>query len=176
MKSLSAEDVAVIKAALSYDPETGVFLRKESVRRLQIGRVAGSNDSYGYVRIKIGRRQFKAHALAFVLMTGSSPAGLIDHINGDPADNRWTNLRVCTQSLNLRNTALRSDNRTGIHGVHWDISMNRWVATIRESDGRRTRKNFSVFLDAVAWRKAKEIQFGYAEGHGRAETKLRRRA
>ncbi|NWC11862.1 HNH endonuclease [Pseudomonas agarici] len=172
----STVDIAGIQAAVSYDPETGVFIRKTSAGRMQKGSVAGSSDSYGYSRIKIGSRQFKAHILAFVLMTGSRPAGVVDHINGDPADNRWANLRACSQSTNLRNTALRQDNRTGVHGVHWDASMSRWVATIRQSDGRKTRKNFSSFLDAVAWRKSKEIQYGYADSHGRTETKLRRRA
>lgn len=175
MKNLSPEDIAAIKEAVSYDPETGVFLRKTSAGRNRKGSVAGSSDSYGYSRIKVGSRPYKAHALAVLFMTGALPVGVVDHINGDPADNRWANLRVCNQSANLRNTALRSDNRTGLHGVHWDSSMSRWVATIRESDGRRTRKNFSVFFDAVAWRKAKEIQYGYAEAHGRTESKVRRR-
>lgn len=174
--SLSVEDIASIKSTLSYDPETGVFIREASVFHSKKGSVAGSSDSYGYRCIKIGSRKFKAHILAFVFMTGSRPPEFVDHINGDPADNRWVNLRACSQSENLRNTALRSDNKTGLHGVHWDISMNRWVATIRESEGRKKRKNFTSFLDAVAWRKSQELLHGYSVGHGRAETKVRRRA
>ena len=41
----------------------------------------------------------------------------VDHINGDPLDNRKENLRICMHSENCRNRKVRSDSRSGYKGV-----------------------------------------------------------
>lgn len=59
------------------------------------------------------------------------PAGMVvDHINGNPLDNRRSNLRVCTQSTNLHNSRLAKNNKSGYQGVFWDKSSGKWVATL----------------------------------------------
>lgn len=45
----------------------------------------------------------RANRLAFVLMTGAWPVGLVDHKNGDTLDNRWKNLRDTTYAVNSQN-------------------------------------------------------------------------
>jgi len=61
----------------------------------------------------------------------------IDHINGDPTDNRKCNLRECTQSQNNANSKIRSDNTSGYKGVILDKRAvkkgyrNVWLARIR---------------------------------------------
>ena len=42
----------------------------------------------------------------------------IDHINGDPLDNRKCNLRICTRSQNSQNKKLRNDSASGYKGVY----------------------------------------------------------
>ena len=59
----------------------------------------------------------------------NAPQGMdVDHINGDPLDNRKTNLRVCTRSENLQNSAKHKDNMSGFKGV--SKHKNKWVAQI----------------------------------------------
>jgi len=54
------------------------------------------------------------------LLTKAPEEAVVDHINGDPSDNRRCNLRITTQSGNLRNSRLRSDSTTGYKGVSLD--------------------------------------------------------
>ena len=61
----------------------------------------------------------------------SSEEEVIDHINGNPADNRRCNLRVTTQNKNLLNKELLSTNTTGISGVWYDNNRKKWCAEIK---------------------------------------------
>ena len=42
---------------------------------------------------------------------------MVDHIDGNPSNNKWDNLRVCTAAQNQHNTKIRVDNKTGVKGV-----------------------------------------------------------
>lgn len=49
-----------------------------------------------------------------------APSGLeVDHINGDPLDNRRCNLRICTHRQNLRNQKRRKGGSSRYKGVSW---------------------------------------------------------
>ena len=85
MNDLTRDEVA---ALLTYDPETGVFRWKvDRGQRVKVGDIAGTEFN-GYRRIRIKGRAFKAHRLAFLLMTGAMPSDQVDHINGQKDDNR----------------------------------------------------------------------------------------
>lgn len=46
-----------------------------------------------YLHILINSKKYPVHRIIFKWMTGRDPNGVIDHINRDPSDNRWHNLR-----------------------------------------------------------------------------------
>lgn len=59
-----------------------------------------------------------------------APAGVdVDHINGDGLDNRRANLRLATESENLRNQGKHKNNKSGYKGVH--LYKGKWVAQIQ---------------------------------------------
>lgn len=62
-----------------------------------------------------------------------APKGMVvDHINHDTLDNRDENLRIISHCENLQNRkGAQSDSRTGIRGVGWLKSKNRWRARIK---------------------------------------------
>lgn len=55
----------------------------------------------------------------------------IDHINNDRLDNRLENLRYATHSENGMNRSISSSNTSGIKGISWYKSINKWRALIK---------------------------------------------
>ena len=106
---------AELRADFSYDPDTGYLTRISGQRP---GHRVGYLHKRGYVMVSYLARIYLAHRVAWCLAHGAWPAGEIDHINGDKADNRLVNLRDVSPQENSQNRhgALRS-NRTGLLGV-----------------------------------------------------------
>ena len=97
---------ARLKELLHYDPETGTFTWRLRRGPAAPGASAGTlHRRTGYLVIKVDGRQYLAHRLAFLYMTGQWPPDDTDHINRMKTDNRWRNLRAATRSQNVGNTA-----------------------------------------------------------------------
>jgi hypothetical protein len=117
---------------LSYDPATGLFVwTKRSGRRDMTGRVAGYRGHNGCWYVRFSGRRYKAHRLAWFYVYGCWPVGDIDHINGNPSDNRIANLREATPSQNQANSRAREGR---LKGAYLRPS-GKWRAKIRK-DGR----------------------------------------
>ena len=116
---LNAPSTDELRMALSYEPETGVFIRKAKTGpNVKLGSIAGSIDKQGYRRIRVGGKTYQAHRLAWQFFYGVVPNGSIDHINGNRDDNRIENLRLVDHSTNLENLrSARRDNVLGVLGV-----------------------------------------------------------
>lgn len=110
-------DLEIARSFLNYDPDTGQFTWKVKKGSYLAGSKAGSKSSTGHILIRINYHNFSAHRLAWLLTYGSWPSGSIDHANGDPSDNRISNLRECSHAENMQNMKRRSDNQSGYTGV-----------------------------------------------------------
>lgn len=119
-----------LRALVSYDQSTGVFIRLLTrAANAQSGSVAGWSRADGRRRILIEGRYYYAHRLAWLYMTGEWPTAQIDHINGDPADNRFINLREATRTQNCANIGLPRHNTSGLKGT--TAVKGRWQAQIQ---------------------------------------------
>lgn len=92
-----------LKNILTYCLATGKFTWNLNVKRVG-GREAGTHDVYGYVQISIKGKLYKAHRLAFLYVNGQLPVNEVDHINGQPGDNSWNNLREANRCQNIHNS------------------------------------------------------------------------
>jgi hypothetical protein len=77
------------------------------------------------------------HRIIWKIERGEIPEGMVvDHINGNPFDNRLENLRLVTHTENCRNARSHTTNKTGLKGVAWDKKNERWQTEIRTPVGR----------------------------------------
>ena len=101
-KPVITPDREYLNEVLYYDEWDGTFVwNKTMCARAQKGAPAGSVQR-GYLIIKINGQSYYAHRLAYKMMMNEEP-DTIDHINNDKMDNRWVNLRSCTQAENQQN-------------------------------------------------------------------------
>lgn len=116
---------------LHYDSETGIFTRKEAQQKKFIGLIAGTINAKGYIAIRVCGIKYNAHRLAWLYIYGYMPKGMIDHINGNPSDNRLCNLRECSRMENMYNSKLKSNNTSGFKNVFWDKRLKKWKVQVR---------------------------------------------
>lgn len=124
------------------------------------------NDA-GYRLTSLFKRDFRSHRLIFMMHTGACDFIEIDHINGDRADNRLSNLREVSKSENARNVGVRTNNTSGVCGVYWNKAVNKWQAYIKTNGKAKYLGIFVDFEDAVKCRRAAERELGFHENHGR---------
>lgn len=133
---------------ISYDQTTGLFRWAVGRPGCAFGSAAGSVAHTGYVVIKIGRKHVRAHRLAWFKSHGCWPDGEIDHINGNRADNRLSNLRVVDRAGNSQNRrAAHRDSSHGFMGATWNRQHKRWQAKIV---ARKVRHHLGYFDTAEA--------------------------
>ncbi len=145
-----------IKSIFYYNPNTGEFIRiKKIARYSKIGEIAGHTNSKGYVVIKIHQKAYKAHRLAYLYMIGKFPEHQVDHRNRIRDDNRWSNLRLATNSQNQINGPAYKTNTSGYKGVYWSKCWKRWFSQINFNKKQIFLGYHSTKTDAaIAYNKA----------------------
>jgi len=142
---------------LNYDPETGIFTRKVARGKARAGSVAGYVHPSGYLHICIDGKYYRAHRLAFLVSHGYLPE-FIDHINGDPSDNRIANLRPATKTQNNQNRCRNANNTSGFKGVHFHKAAGKWNVQISENGRLKYLGLFELLFDAVQTYNAKAMR------------------
>jgi hypothetical protein len=122
MATVNAISAQEARDLFVYDPESGIITRRiASGSRGHQGDVVGSADLHGYRTVRVRKRSYKIHRLAWLLVHGTWPEGDIDHINSNRVDNRLCNLRDVTRAVNLQNQRSAPNNKsTGVLGVYAD--------------------------------------------------------
>lgn len=154
---------AEVEALLSYDPSSGILRWRIETHgrggKILPGDPAGTPHQ-GYTQIKLFGLVYRAHHLAWLIMTGDWPDLALDveHKDRNRANNAWNNLRYATRSQNNMNAGVRRDSRSGCRGVSFVSKTCKWHARIIV-DGKVTLLgNFADVADAIAVRRRAEQQ------------------
>lgn len=117
-----------LRGVLNYDKEMGQFTWiKRCSTNVPAGTKTGCINTIGYRVIRINKKLYAAHRLAWLYIHGRWPNTEIDHINGKRDDNRLCNLRECTRSENNQNRPIGS---SGLIGARYRKDRNKYYSSI----------------------------------------------
>lgn len=131
-----------IEAVLLYNEQEGTFTWKRT------GKLAGYTNPDGYVFIRINKKLYRAHRLVWLLRYGQFPEAEIDHVDGNPSNNRVENLRLASSSDNKCNTKRRKDNTSGVKGIHWYKAYKKWQVNICKNSKNKCLGYFTDIFEA----------------------------
>ena len=115
------------------------------VRNSQTGRIVKAQvRPDGRIRIGLTRdKQSSKHnvhrLVATAFCNNENNYNIVDHIDRNPSNNNYQNLRWVTQSINLRNYTF---NRSEHQGVSYERKPNTWIACWQDQNMTRQRKRF----------------------------------
>lgn len=175
-KDLTQEE---LKKLIYYNPYNGIFTwRERDIEYFQhckipemtwkqwnpqnAGKEAG-NVVRGYRSIILLKEKYLAHRLAWFYMEGYWPEHHIDHIDQNPSNNKWDNLRHVSPSCNMKNVFMGVDNTTGVRGVTHRTDRDVYqvyISTNRKHIYIGTYKNLT---EAVKERYKAEQKYGHSE-------------
>lgn len=167
-----------VLALFEYDESSPTCLRyAKEIRSGRDGRIllrakgdiAGSfvvkSKSKIPARVVVGvkRKGYSAHRIIWQMFNGEIPQGMvIDHLDGNPWNNKIENLQCKTIRANNQNRGAHYESNTGISGVSWSIDRgNLYARAICYFDNKRRSKAWSVkkygiipaMCYAIRWRR-----------------------
>jgi len=113
-----------------------LFYRQRPSQNMLVGDRAGYVDNNGYRKLSIKSKRYQEHRIIFLMYHGYLP-DTIDHIDGNPANNRIENLREATQQQNCYNSSTHGRNTSGHRGVSWSRAWNKWQAYVNVNKKRK---------------------------------------
>lgn len=87
---------------------------------------------------------------------------VVDHINGNPKDNRKQNLRICSQTENTYNKKSVSNNTSGFIGVSYRKDRDRYDPEIRK-DSKRCHLGYTSSLEEAVYKRYYAEQLVFKE-------------
>jgi hypothetical protein len=143
-----------LQTILRYEPAEGQFYWKVDFQhpKARKGLRAGRINALGRAQIGLQRKQVFVHRLVWLFETGAWPAGMLDHIDGNPLNNRFSNLRLSDHRLNGQNQkAYRPNSRyTKLLGTSWHKGKRKFIATIKVCGVKKHLGYFATAEEAHA--------------------------
>jgi len=113
-----------------YEYRNGVLYKKPQSKRCKKDLIVGTTRKDGYIRVSINNKLYYSHRLIYMMFYGEMPIQ-IDHIDGNPSNNKIENLRKADNTKNSFNKNLYKSNTSGVKNVYWDKNCKKWAVLIQ---------------------------------------------
>ena len=143
---------------LEYNPETGEIIWKSLKNvRGKVKSLAGTKMRDGRRVVGFNRKRYMSYRLSWLLFYGVLPTGVIDHIDGNPLNDKIENLRDVSRSVNQQNQRkAHSTNKSNLLGAAWHSWSEKYQSTIHVNGKQRHLGTFDTAEEAhAAYLKAK---------------------
>lgn len=139
-----------LKEILDYDQEGYLVWKVKKAPWIEIGSRAGNLRREGYTRICINQKNHYLHRLVWIWHYGELPKCDIDHIDGNPSNNKIENLRLATRSQNMYNAVKKKQVTSSKYkGVCFIKRSNKWRALINFEKTTISMGHFLTELEAA---------------------------
>ena len=135
LKMTDLHSNADLVRSLVFYRDGNLYWKKSVANHVKIGQKAGylvgGGDRTNIPRFKVqyDKKMYRVHRLIYLMHHNVLPK-YIDHIDGNPHNNRIENLREVTRSENQFNKAMCSNNTSGFRGVNWHKHSKSWVVRV----------------------------------------------
>lgn len=163
-KRVEEFSIEELRDAFSYDPESGLICRISCGSLVKCCSKRRDGRLFYWI-LSFRGESIGAHRMAWALHHGMWPSGVIDHVDRDGLNNKIENLRDVTQAENLRNSRMKSNNKSGVTGV--SFRNGKYRAKIVHDYRVFNLGSFDNLEDAAKARKDAETELGFHENHGR---------
>ena len=126
-----------------------------NVKNNKTGRIKNVNaNEKGYIQVSLSKekKQYKKMVHVFVasaFIENPENKSFVDHIDNCKTNNIINNLRWATSVENSQNRNMMITNTSGVKGVSFDKSSNKWIATISIDGIRINLGRFDKKEDAI---------------------------
>jgi hypothetical protein len=184
MATISRITPETVRQLISYTPETGDMRWKErGPEFFKDGEKSAMHQSKVWNSRYAGRpvhcaakgnrptfsllgSKHPASHVAWLHHHGTPPEFVIDHIDGNPRNNRIENLRDVLSAVNSMNCKMPLTNTSGMSGVHLDKGTGNWFARLEWKGRVISLGSFKTIAEAKAARQAALIMAGFSARHG----------
>ena len=119
------------KSIFHYDDFTGKLHWVKASKTTKAGDSVKTINKKGYVQFGHKGKCYLAHRIIWAIVYGEYPKHYIDHIDGNPSNNKLDNLRDATSAINQQNFRKASKrSKTGLLGVS-SARPGKYFASIR---------------------------------------------
>lgn len=131
----------------SFEYKDGNLYWKILKKRVNAGQLAGTKQKTGYFQIQLNQKFMYVHRAIFLMHYGHLPK-FIDHIDGNPSNNKIENLREATAAQNSWNQKFKGS-ASGFKGVTWNKQDKKWQPQIRANNKKFYLGKFTNLDDAI---------------------------
>lgn len=173
MKCKALPTQKYLKECFTYDPETGLLYWKhrpvEHFKTVTAWKIWNSKypDTlalntlrHGYLTGEISNEPVFAHRVIYKMWYGEEPEFIL-HKHGNTQDNRIENFSTGSHELNMKDKITYKNNTSGVKGVSFHKPSGKWRAYISKDRKVKALGLYTDIEDAIAARKAAEVELGY---------------